>query len=377
MKNTVILKITGKNINNFIRKIHHKKINIYKIEYLKYDAIRIEISYQDYDEVIAMKTIYDVEIEKYRGIKKIKKDIIYNKYILLSLLLGLMLFTILTNIVFDIEVLYSGNKIRNLIYNELELHGLKKYHFVKSYNEIAKIKEQILEDNNDNIEWLEIERVGTKYIVRVEPRKTTQIIDDDKIYNIVSNNDAIIKSIEAYSGEIIKNINSYVKKGDVIISSNITLNGEIKDIRSAKGYVYGEVWYQTRIEYPLNYYEERETGYQKKFLNFTFINKDLNFSKLKNKKVENQIILKSDLLPIYFSIQKQKEIEIIDYKLTKEEALEKAIEEGRKKINQTLKGNEHIMDEKSLKIEMKESKIIVDMFYTVYKDITEYVEIGG
>ena len=53
------------------------------------------------------------------------------------------------------------------------------------------------------------------------------------------------------------------------------------------------------------------------------------------------------------------------------------MEKGRSKIEETLSEKEYIMDEKSLKIDLKDSKIIVDMFYTVYKDITEYIEIEG
>lgn len=377
MHNTIILKIKGKNINNFIYKMHHKKINIYKIEYIKYNEVRIEIAYNDYDQIIKMKTIYDVDIEKYNGVKKVKNSIIYHRYLLISLLVGIFLFTILTNLIFDVEVSYSGSKMQNLIFRELDSYGIKKYHFVKSFNEISKIKQEILNNNKDTLEWIEIERVGTKYIVKIEPRKTNQIIEDDKIYNIVASQDAVIKSIEAYSGEIIKNINGYVKKGEVIISSNITLNGEVKDIISAKGSVYGEVWYKTKVEYPLNYYEEKETGIKKEYYNIRILNKDFNFSDLKNKRIEDKIILKSDILPIYFSRQYQREIMIIDYKLTYEEAITKAYEEGRKKMEENLGEKEFIMDEKSLKIELKDSKIVVDMFYTVYKDITEYIEIEG
>ena len=147
MRNTICLKIKGKNINNFIYRIHHNNINIYKIDYLDKDEARIEVLYCDYDNIVKIKTIYEVEIEEYKGIKKIHNSINYNKYLLISILCGFIIFTILTNIIFDVEVLYSGNKMRNLIYKELDSYGIKKYHFVKSFNEINSIKQQILNDN--------------------------------------------------------------------------------------------------------------------------------------------------------------------------------------------------------------------------------------
>lgn len=375
MQNTLILSVKGKNIENFIRKIHKRNIEILSIKNISYNEVEIEVYDKDYEDIIKIKTIYEINIKEYKGIKNIKNKIIFNRNILISLFLGIILFTFLSNIIFEVEVSYSELKIRNLLYRELEEYGIKKYSFVKSYNEVEKIKAKIIENNKDTIEWLDIKRVGIKYIVKVEPRKINKIVEDDKIYNVVSGKDAIIKSIESSSGEIIKNINDYVKKGDIVISSNITLNGEVKNKVSARGTIYGEVWYQVQIEYPLDYYEEKETGNKKEVYNLRIINKDYNFSKLKNIKKEDKIILKSDILPIIFSKQTQKEIEIINYQLTKEEAIEKAKESAREKIKANLDGKEYIMDEKCLKIDIKDSKIVLDIFYTVYEDITNYVEI--
>lgn len=377
MYNTIILRIKGKNVNKFIERINHKKINIYYIEYIKYNEVKIEVSYKDYDTILRLKTIYEVSIDGYKGIKKINNNINSNKYLLISLLFGIILFTILINTIFDIEVVYSGNKLREYIYKELEKNGIKKYHLVKSFDEIEDIKKGILEDNKDILEWIEIERVGTKYIVKIEPRKINIIEEDNKIYNIVSNRSAIIKSIEANSGEVVKKINNYVNKGDIIISSNISLNDEVKKQVSAKGSVYGEVWYKVNIVYPLNYYEEKETGNESIYYNISIFNKDINLSKYKDYKKEDEIIIKNDILPIYISKQKQREIEKIDYKLDKESGINKAMEEGRKKINNNLNDKEYIIDEKCLKISYKDSKIVLDIFYTVYKDITEYIEIEG
>ena len=194
------------------------------------------------------------------------------------------------------------------------------------------------------------------------------------MYDIVAKSDAIIKNIEAYSGVIVGNINQYVKKGDVIISGDIILNDEVKKQVSAKGDVYGEVWYKISVSYPLNYYEEIETGNEGEYYNIRFINKDYNFSKFLNSKKEDKIIFRSILFPIIFSKQKQKEIKIIDYSLNYEEGRIKAFEKARKMVMDNLEDKEYIIDEKCLKISQKDSKIIVDMFYTAYKNIALYKE---
>lgn len=376
MKSKVIVNVTGKNIDKFIYRLYKNNIDVLNIKYIDYKTIEIEIYLNDYDKLVKLKTIYEVSVKEYRGIKEVKNKVVFNKYILLSLLFGLVLFTLLTNIIYEVNIIYNGSNLRNLLTNELNNYGVKKYSIAKSYVELQNIKNNIIKNNKNKIEWLEIERIGTKYEIRVEPRKINNIEDNNKIYNVVAAKDAIIKSIEAGSGEKVKEINDYVKQGEVVISSNVTLNGEVKNQVSARGRIFGEVWYQTTTEYPLDYYEERETGKKKKVLNLKLINKDYNISPFKHKKKENKVLLKDILLPISLSIQTQKEVQIINDKLSEEEAINKAIIESRNKMMSNLSDNEYIINEKSLKIEVKDSRIVLEMFYTVYEEITQYVEIG-
>ena len=128
---------------------------------------------------------------------------------------------------------------------------------------INKIKKQILEKHKNRIEWLEIENVGTKYIIRVEERILNNIEENGSPRDIVAKKDAIIKRIDAYSGEVLKNKLDYVRRGDIIISGNIHLNEEVKNHVEAKGKVYGEVWYKVSLEYPLHYEEVTYTNKKK------------------------------------------------------------------------------------------------------------------
>ena len=369
---TLILNVKGKNINNFIYKLHSKKIDILKIEYISRNEINIEIKYNDYK--LIDNVLYEIKIIKYKGIRRLKEIIISKKYFIISLSIGIILLILLTNTIYKVDIIYSGTKLRNILKEELKKYGIKEYTLSKSFDELDSIKNKILLDYKDTIEWLMIERKGTKYIVKLEPRKINNIIEDNGIYNVVSKKDAIIKKIEASSGEIIKNINDYVKKGDIIISNNITLNSETKSHISAKGKVYGETWYKVRIEYPLNYYEEKETGNKKVIYNIKVFDRYIGLNPYKNKKIEDKYILKSDLFDIGINKQIQKEIKVINDELSYDQALEYAKKEGRKKIEEKLSKEEYIIDEKDLKSELKDSKIVIDMFYTVYEDITGYVK---
>ena len=223
----------------------------------------------------------------------------------------------------------------------------------------------------DKIEWLEIENKGTKYIVKIEVRETKKEKEEEKIQDIVASKDGIIKKIIAENGVKVVDENDYVKKGDILISGDIKLNEEIKNSISAKGKVYAEVWYNVSVEYPYHYKEIKETGKIKNVFVLKFLNKniELTFKKFNNKRIEENNII--NYFPFSLVKQKQKEIEIIDEIYTNEEAIEKALEKASEQIRKKLRKDEYIICQKTLLINTKDSKIILDIFFSVYEQIGE------
>ena len=110
--------------------------------------------------------------------------------------------------------------------------------------------------------------------------------------DIVAAKDAFLTKIMAEEGEIVVPRNSYVKKGDTIITGNIKLYENIKEQIMAKGEIFGEVWYKVTVEYPLKYYEEIPTGKKNKAIVLKFLNHEIeifNFHKFKHKSKRKKI----------------------------------------------------------------------------------------
>lgn len=377
-KSKVALNVKGKNINRFIKKLTARKINILSLKYIDKNEVKLIIYKEDLETVLKIKSIYEVYEEDVFGYLKIKRTFMINKHLIIFLLVGFSIFIFLTNVVFDIEVVHSNKEIRGLIKDELNERGIKKYTLKKSFKNLEKIKEDILNAYPDRLEWLEIEEVGTKYIVRAEEREIVTKKDNKVPRNLVAKKDAVIKKVTASSGVIVRNTDDYVKKGDVIVNGEVILQEEktMGKVR-ALGKAYGEVWYVIKTEYPFAYYEEKETGKKKESYNIKFLNKDieLGFKKFKNKKVEEDVILSHSLLPIKLVHQKQKEVKVISDVLTFDEALVKAQEHSIKKMKNSLKKDEYIIRSKYLKSSMKENTVEVTMFFAIYEDITEYRDI--
>lgn len=377
---SIKIKVTGRNINNFLKRLINNNINIEKVIPISHKEIDLIINYQDLDKVLKLKTIYNIKIVRYYGklriIKRIKKDI----FILSSLLISLLLIYTLSNIIFKIEVIHSNNNIIKLVTKELEDNGIKKYKFVKNYQEIEKIKNKILEENKDTLEWLEIIREGTKYTIRVEERIINNKPKDNKIYNIVASKNAVIKNIYAESGEKIRSINTYVKKGDIIISSDITLPNNEKISKTASGKVQGEVWYNINIEYPYQYHEIKYTGNKKKVLVLNLLNKRISFFDFHKYKTFNRnikYIFNNNITPISLIYEDEYETNIINEVYDYNTAREKAITKAKDKILEKYPNIKDITDIKIIKEEDKKNKISLNLFVTCLEDITEYQEVDN
>ena len=375
---SIKIKVEGKNINNFIHRLIKNNINIEKVIPISYKEAHLIVDYRELVKIQKIKTIYKVKVIKYYGrlrlLKRTKRDI----FLLLSLLVGVLTIYILSNMIFKIEVIHSNKNIIKLVNEELYSNGIRKYHFVKSYSEVEKIKKKILEDNKDSIEWLEIIREGTKYTVRVEERIINKKEDSDKIYDIVASKNAVIKTIVANSGEKVKNINTYVKKGETIISSQITLPNSTTIEKSASGTITGEVWYTVRVEYPYIYNETLYTGNKKKVLVFNFLNKRISFFDFhKYKTFERNIkyIFNSNFIPFSLTYEDEYETKIINDTYTKETASKKAIEVSKEKLLDKYSTIIDINDIKIINEEDLSTKIVLDLFITCTEDITEYKEV--
>lgn len=371
----VVLEITGKDIPRFIRSLYKKGIRFYHLSTFNHIA-QVTVSYSDYQKIKDIPTIYEIRIIKYCGLAKILKFLQIYKVFLISLMLGIFFLYFLCNIIFDVEVIHDKKEIRNFILEELKEYHIHKFSFVKSFDKNEKIVAEILKKHHSKIEWMEIERIGTKYIIKVEERKTITKDEDTTPRDVIAKKKGTILSITATTGEVVKKIYDYVEAGDVLISGTIKNKETIKDYVHAEGRVFAETWYSVRVEVPYFYYEEEKTGKEQKNLQLKFLsfNKRLlsNFTAYDTTPI---LSLMHPFLPISISFQKEEEIKKTEVLYSYERALLKAQTEARQKLLERLGKDDKIIYEKSLKNYEEDSKIIVETFFKVKEDITSYMEI--
>ncbi|MEE0092263.1 MAG: sporulation protein YqfD [Bacilli bacterium] len=378
MTNKYRIKITGKDPKYFLRHLIVKKIKLYNI-IEDHDGISLTVDEVDYAKILKMKTSYNIKIVNRFGVAKLRYLLLKYKYILFFLFLTLGLMIILSHFIFFIDVIHSKEEIRELVENDLKEFGISKYKFRVSYAKKEEIRNKILEKEKDKIEWLEIDRIGTRYIVNVEERLIKDNKVDNEVRDIVAKKDAMILNIEAETGEIVRKKYEYVRKGDTIVSGTIkNKEDEVSKVK-AEGKVYGEVWYSVTVELPKKYYEEKKTGKTSKALTLRIANKKISvpFSKDNRSYIsEDSPILENNLIPIKLVLETKHEIEIIDKEYNMDNSSSEAIKLATKKLEDRLDEQSMILSKKVLKKALKNSKIIVEIFFKVRENITDYKKIS-
>lgn len=345
MNNHYRILIQGKNPSYFLSLLISKHISIYCREETSIGLI-LEINAADYQKIMDIKTSYRITILNRYGFLKLQY--LFSKYFIF--LLGLIFFFAalfaLSHLTFEVDVIHSNHEIREIIYQDLKELGIEKFHFKVNYERKEEIVEKILEKETERIEWLEIEEIGTKYLVHVEERKKNKEEEECSPRSIVAKKDAMILDIQAEEGEVVKKRLDYVKKGEVVISGLIYNKEEIVSKRCARGKVFGEVWYQVNLSIPKHYYEEKVTGRKKSQLEIQFL-----FS----------TYLETDVINKNYTLQS---IDSVAMKLAS------------KKLSHKLAKDDEIISKKILKKYEKDSKIEVEVFFRVKEDITDVVSIS-
>lgn len=370
--------VVNENSNKFLNYLIYNKICYDSLnKYNEYFVL--DVSYDDY---LYIRRRYKCHIVKYYGKKNIVNMYENNKYVLLSLIISFMLLFLLCNTIFDIKINSDNKDIINIINNSLSDNGIGVYKRKVSFDKLNSIKNKILEDNKDTLEWIEIREKGCIYYIDVTPRvKSNNNADNSLPSDIVAEKDGVIKHIVVHRGSKVIDNGDYVKKGDILISGNIIKNENVIDKVHSEGVIYAETWKTVNISIPF----KRIDYVYKKTINHYYLDIFGHKFTISGKyDSDNTINKKSIVLDkpyLFFKLYKE-EKKIYDYNeviLNKEEAYNEALNRSIDVINKKLSSDEYIISKKVLKKEVKRSKINLEVFFKVYEKIgvtSEIQDIG-
>ena len=168
------LKITGKNIEYFLNLLFVKNINLDVLSKDRNSMI-IVVSSEDYNIIKTIKTTYKIKVLKVYGFLYIKYLLKTYSCFIISFFIFFLIIITISNLILNIDVISNNSSLKKSILEDLKVRGISKYRFKVGYYTKQKIINEILDEENDKIEWMEIEEYGTKYIIKVVERKKIMI----------------------------------------------------------------------------------------------------------------------------------------------------------------------------------------------------------
>lgn len=358
--------ITTKSPYKTIKYLNKLNINIYNIKYSK-EGITLKISHKHLNK---LSKYYNYKIIKEYGNKEITNYLKINIIPTAYLIITIILLFIFTRITLSIEVISENTYLRKHILNELYKQNLTKYTIIKSNKEIQTIKETILNNNKDILEWINIERIGMKYIINIEPKISKNKQEQYPYCNIISIKDSIVTRIITHKGTELVDINDHVTKDQILISGDIKYNEETKKQVCATGIVYGTTWYTIDISVPT--IKETTTKLDNNRYNIIFKYNNKTKKLLKNK-YKDYIVEQKKIINLFgIEIYLQKEIQVKkDTQPYTEEELNTLIDTKlNETLSHTLQGEYKILKQNTLKKYTNNSKIELEIFIVAEEQIS-------
>lgn len=369
MFNYFWISIKGNDRKRILNNIFNEKINVLAIKYLK-DEIIIKISYSDYKKLRDVRSPYNINVIKMRGKIKIHKDIIKYRLSIISFLLGALLIVFFSFHIFYINIDTNNNELKKDIETELRNNNITLFSRKRTRNELEKVKDRIKKNNLNSIEWMEINNKGVVLEVKVIERvKRYGNYERDGSTDIIATKSGYIRKILATSGDVLKNTDDYVNKGEVIISGNIIKNDEVVAKTKSKGFVFAEVWYKKKISKDLEYITLVPTDKTKFRVIFTLKDKSFNLINIPMRSIKNKNITLFNNNIFSLKIKQERLYRKKHVKYTDDELVNILEKKAKDNVLKTLSKDEYIISEKTLKKYKENDKITIEILFKVYEEI--------
>ena len=375
MNNIVWIECECNNYYKLIKKVENLNIKIYEVKYID-NKMYLKVSKDDFKKINKYIVSYKFKVIRNTGINYLLDVIKNEKIFVICLLIGMILFICVKNLIVKIDIMHENSEIRSIIEEELDNYGIKVLSFKKSYDTLDRIKKEILDKYPDKLDWMEFVVNGMTFTVKVEERIITDTKKEDKVCDVIAKKSGVITDIKIESGEVLININDYVREGDTLISGVVKYNEEEKKYTCASGEVYATTWYVGSASIPYKYYEYEKQN--KIRYNLVWEYNDNKHEIFRNRLESFESNYKSILKVFNFNLYLDKQVSVKKQEKTysKEDALNVGIEKVVRSIKKKLSKKDTIIDKKVLKKYENNSTMDIEVFIVVKELISAQKEIN-
>ena len=200
-----------------------------------------------YQRFLARK--YNMQIIKSIGVLYYLVVLFCKKINIIGVISFALTLLICSRFIFKVEITGNSPSNTKLVEEVLKENNINAGDLKKSYQELNEIYDDLKASFKGKIDYLNIYQEGGVLFVKYTNSVGAKEVENN-FQNIYASKDGVIQSIDVSSGNIVVQVNQFVKKGDLLVSNTITSTDGENKIIATKGKImaYTYVTYQGEID---------------------------------------------------------------------------------------------------------------------------------
>ncbi|WP_026689201.1 sporulation protein YqfD [Alteribacter aurantiacus] len=374
----VRIKVVGTYPELFINRCTEKRLMIWDIRQAEDKSYLCSVLLDDVKRLrkVARESGCKIRFIERKGAPFLLKKMITRTGFVTGAALFIAMLFILANMVWNIEIDGASPAMEHEIRQKVDELGIQKGKLQFRLPPPEVIQEQI-SDKIPDATWIGVTIRGTTYHFQVVEKELAEKEPPEAPGHLVATRKAIIHHMFVEQGSAVVEANQVVQKGDLLVTGLIGKEGKEQRV-TAKGEVYGEVWYKATVEVPLEQDFQVVTGEAHTRHSVKIGSWDIplwgfgdhEFQHAKQEEYERPFSPFNYSLPISYKRIMNRETESMEQIYSYQEALTVAKEKSRAEILERFSDKAEIMGEKVLHEEERNGKVKVTIHYRVIDNIS-------
>ncbi|NLI67445.1 MAG: sporulation protein YqfD [Bacilli bacterium] len=307
---------------------------------------------------------------------------------IITVIFAILFLFFISNTIWNVTITGVSTPIENEIERMLREMGIYRGAFVLNRADVDEVETNIKQALPELL-YINVKKRGTIYEIEAKEKQQPLEKRVASPSHLVAKKSGIIKKMLIKNGQIVVNVNDFVKKGDLLVSGIIDLNenedeeNKEKITMRAEGKVYANTWYEVTVSSELFTVHERLEGdfIEHRYLtvgNFTlplFNFKKPPYTFTEESIQEKQLKLFERTLPIYYVKKTIYDKELIEIKRTETEAKQLAIEHALFDLQQKLGKDAEILKYYILHEAKENGKVKLRLYVSTLENIAQSVPI--
>jgi len=374
----VTVKVTGKGIERFINMLTRDGLIIWNVKRHGTETITFTIRLSDVKVLrpYVRKSECKISFLRRTGVPFLFKRLLKNGGFAAGAFLFLGIIFLLSNVIWGIDIKGAKPATEYKIRQQLDKMGVKIGKLQFTVDNVEGIQRKLTNSVNE-LTWVGVELKGTTYHLQVveknEPKKPKVLPPQ----NLIAKKKAIIVKTFIEEGQKVADVNDFVEKGQLLVSGQYGAEDEKPKLVAARGEVWGETWYKSHVELPLETTFKVYDGKEKRKQSLMAGKLEIpiwgfgkpEFSNYETETVEHKLHFLKWELPISYVQKTLRKRQEVTRTYTKEEATDMALEMAKKEIKSKLDEDAMIKDEKILHKAIKNGKVILDIHFRIIENI--------